>query len=123
VIDHPLELNITILIEHAGSVSEIFNQIKDGLPSSLKEMIQPAAYLEDNGPKLFSAQSRLVARETQKNSTVAEGQSIQEIISVKKIVDLLIESVGEINKELATLNEERILLLARVKVINETMLL
>jgi len=123
VIDHPLELNITILIEHAGSVSEIFNQIKDDLPSSLKEMIQPAAYLEDNGPKLFSAQSRLVARETQKNSTVAEGQSIQEIISVKKIVDLLTESVGEINKELATLNEERILLLARVKVINETMLL
>jgi hypothetical protein len=42
---------------------EIFNRIKGDLPSSLKEMIKPALFLEGNGPKFFSTQSRLVARE------------------------------------------------------------
>jgi hypothetical protein len=43
-------------------------------------MIKLATYLEGNGPKFFSAQSRLAAREAQKNSTAAEGQCIQEIV-------------------------------------------
>jgi hypothetical protein len=34
-------------------------KIKDDLPSSLKEMILPAAFLEGIGPKFFSAQYRL----------------------------------------------------------------
>jgi hypothetical protein len=87
-----LELDILVLIQDVGLVREIFNQIKDDLPSSLKEMIQPVAYLEGNGPKFFSAQSRLAAREALKNSTTAEGQCIQKILSVKKTVDLLKES-------------------------------
>jgi hypothetical protein len=62
----------------------------------------------------------LVAREAQKNLTPTEGQCIQEILSVKKIVDLLKESPIEINKELAFLNEERTLLLARLKTIDDT---
>jgi hypothetical protein len=68
-----LELDISVLIQDAGSIRDIFNQIKDDLPSSLKEIIQSAAFLEGNGPKFFSAQSRLAAREAQKNSTAAEG--------------------------------------------------
>jgi hypothetical protein len=70
-------------------------------------MIQPFAFLEGNGPKFFSAQSRLAAREAQKNSTATEGQCTQEILSVKKIIDLLKESPTEINNDLAALNEER----------------
>jgi len=105
LIDH-LELDISILVQYAGSIREILNQIKDDLPSSLKEIIQPAAFLEGNGSKFFNAQSKLTAREAQKNSTCAKGQSIQEILSVKKTVDLLKESPAEINKDLATLNEE-----------------
>ena len=82
-----LDLDILVLIQDAGSIREVFNQIKDDLPPSLKEMIQPAAFLEGNGPKFLSAQSRLAAQEAQKNSTATEGQCIQEILSVKKIVD------------------------------------
>jgi hypothetical protein len=52
-------------------------------------MIQLASFLEGNGPKFFSAQSRLAAREVQKNSIAAESQRIQEILSFKKAVDLL----------------------------------
>jgi hypothetical protein len=55
-------LDVSVLVQDAGSIKEIFNQIKDDLPSSLKEMIQPAAFLEGNGPKFFGAQSRLTAR-------------------------------------------------------------
>jgi len=55
-------LDVSVLVQDAGSIKEIFNQIKDDLPSSLKEMIQPAAFLEGNGPKFFRAQSRLTAR-------------------------------------------------------------
>ena len=43
-------------------------------------MIQPAAFLQDNDPKFFSVQSRLAAREAQKNSAAVEGQCIQEIL-------------------------------------------
>ena len=70
-------------------------------------MIQLAAFLEANGPKFFSAQSRLAAREAQKDSAATEGQCIQEILSVKKTVDLLKECPAEINKDVAALNEER----------------
>jgi len=45
-----LELDILVLIQDAGSIMEIFNQINDDLPSSLKEMIQLATFLEGNGP-------------------------------------------------------------------------
>ena len=45
-----LELDILVLIQDAGSIREIFNQINDDLPSSLKEMIQLATFLEGNGP-------------------------------------------------------------------------
>ena len=55
-------------------------------------MIQPATFLEGNGSKFFSAQSRLAAREAQKNSATTEGQCIQEILSVQKTVNLLKES-------------------------------
>ena len=34
-----LELDVSVLVQDVGSVREIFNQIKDDLPSSLKEMI------------------------------------------------------------------------------------
>jgi len=115
-----LELDISILIQDVGSIREIFNQIKDDLPSFLKEMIQPAAFLEGNGPKFFSTQSILAAGGAQKNSTAAEGQCIQEILSVKKTIDLLKEYPVEINKELTTLNEERSQLLARVKIVDDT---
>jgi hypothetical protein len=114
-----LELDISILIQDVGSIREIFNQIKDDLPSFLKEMIQPAA-LEGNCPKFFSTQSILAAGGAQKNSTAAEGQCIQEILSVKKTIDLLKESPVEINKELTTLNEERSQLLARAKIVDDT---
>jgi len=100
------------LIQDAGSIREIFNQIKDNLHSSLKEIIQPIAFLEGNGPKFFNAQSSLAAREAQKNSTAIEGQCIQEILSVKRTVDLLKESPTKINKDLATLNAEMTQLLA-----------
>jgi hypothetical protein len=70
-----LGLDISILIQDVGYVREIFNQIKNDLPSSLKEMIQPAAFLEGSGPKFFSPQSRLVAREAQKNSAATEGNA------------------------------------------------
>jgi hypothetical protein len=93
-----LELDISVLIQDVGFIREIFNQIKEYLASSLKEMIQLATFLEGNGPKFFSAQSRLAAQEAQKNSTAAKGQCIHEILSVKKIVDLLKESPIEINK-------------------------
>ena len=81
----------------------------------MKETIQLAAFLEGNRPEFVSAQSRLAAREAQKNSIVAEGQCIQEILSVKKTVDLLKESPAEINKDLTALNEERTQLLAQLK--------
>jgi hypothetical protein len=84
-----VELDISVLIQDAGSIREFFNQIKDVLPSFLKEMIQQATFLEGNGPKFFSAQSRLAAREAQKNLTTVEGQCIQQILLVKKAVDLL----------------------------------
>jgi len=51
-----LELDVSGLIQDARSIREIFNHIKDDLPSSLKEMIQPTTLLEGNGPKFFSAQ-------------------------------------------------------------------
>ena len=62
LIDH-MELDTSILIQDAGPIREIFNQIKDDLPSSLKEIIQPAAFLEGNGPKFLNAQSGLTTRE------------------------------------------------------------
>jgi len=34
--DH-LELDTSIMIQHTGSIREIFNEIKDDLPSSLKK--------------------------------------------------------------------------------------
>jgi hypothetical protein len=103
------------LVQDARSVREIFKQIKDDLPSSLKEMIQPAAFLEGNGTKFFSAQSRLAAQEAQNNSATTKGQCIQEILSVKKTVDLLKESPTKINKDLACLHEERTQLLTQLK--------
>jgi chromosome segregation ATPase len=112
-----LELDVSFLVQDAGSIREIFNHIKDDLTPSLKEMIQPAAFLEANGPKFLSAQSRLAAREAQKNSAAPESQCIQEILSVKKAVDLLKESPAEINKDLAALNEERTQLLAQLKTV------
>ena len=75
--------------------------------------------MEDNGPKFFNAQSKLAAREAQKNSAAIEGQCIQEILSVKKTVDLLKESPAEINKDLADLNEEKTKLLAQLKTIDD----
>ena len=102
-----LELDISTLIQDVGSIREIFNQIKNDLPSFLKEVIQPAAFLEANGPKFFNAQYSLAAWEAQKKSATTEDQCIQEILSVKKTVDLLKESPAEINKDLAALNEER----------------
>jgi hypothetical protein len=60
LVDH-LELDISILVQDTGSIREIFNQIKDDLPSSSKEIIQPTAFLEGNGPKFLNAQSRLAA--------------------------------------------------------------
>jgi len=119
LMDH-LELDTSILIQGAGPIREFFNQIKDDLPSSLKEIIQPAAFLEGNGPKFLNAQSRLAAREAQKSSAAAEGQCIEEIQSVKKTNDLLKESPAEINKDLAALNEERTQLLAQLKTIEDT---
>jgi len=62
LMDH-LELDTLILIQDVGPIREIFNQIKDNLPSSLKEIIQPVAFLEGNGLKFFNAQSRIAARE------------------------------------------------------------
>jgi hypothetical protein len=59
----------------------------------------------------------LAARE---HSAAAEGQCIQETLSVKKAVDLLKESPAEINKYLAALNEERTLLLAKLKIVDDT---
>jgi hypothetical protein len=59
-----LELDVSVLVQDLGSVREIFNQIKDDLPSSLREMILLAAFLEGKGPKFFSAQSRLISRES-----------------------------------------------------------
>jgi hypothetical protein len=103
-----LELDILILIKDAGSVREIFNKIKDDFPSFLKEMIQPAAFLEGNGPKFFSAQSRLAAREAQKNSKSLLFMKTFDLL--KKTFDLLKES---------TLNEERIQLLARLKIVDD----
>ena len=118
LIDH-LELDTSILIQDVGSIRKIFNQIKDDLPSYLKEIIQPAAFLEGNGPKFFNALSRLAAREAQKNSAAIEGQCVQEILSLKKIVNLLKESSTEINKDLAALNEERTQLLALLKTVED----
>jgi hypothetical protein len=60
LIDH-LELDTSILIQDAGSIREIFNHIKDDLSPSLKEIIQPSAFLEGNGPKFLNAQSRPAA--------------------------------------------------------------
>jgi len=60
LINH-LELDISTLIQDVGSIRENFNQIKNDPPSFLKEVIQPAAFLEANGPKFFNAQSRLAA--------------------------------------------------------------
>jgi hypothetical protein len=119
LINH-LELDVSILVQDAGSIREIFNQIKDDLPPSVKEMIQPATFLEGNGPKFFSVQSRLATREAQKNLATAEGQCIEEILSIKKIVDLLKESPAEINKDLAARNEERKQLLALLKTVEDT---
>jgi hypothetical protein len=99
-----LELDISILVQDAGSIREVLNQTKDDLPPSLRETIQPVAFLEGYGPKFFSAQSRLVAQEAQNNLGIKEGQWIQEILSVKKTIDLLTEYPVEINKELATIN-------------------
>jgi len=62
LINH-LELDISILVQDAESIREIFKQIKDDLPSFLKEIIQPAAFLEGNAPKFLNAQSRLAALE------------------------------------------------------------
>lgn len=104
-------------MQDARSIREVFNQIKDDVPSSLRETIQPAAFLEGNGPRFLNAHSRLADWEAQKNSAVKEGQCIQETLSVKKT--LLKESPVEINKELATLNEERTQLLARLKTDDE----
>jgi len=75
--------------------------------------------MEGNGPKFFNAQSRLVAQEAQKNSAAVGGQCIQEILSVKKTLDLLKESPAEINKDLTALNEERTQLLAQLKTIKD----
>jgi hypothetical protein len=61
-----LELDTSILIQVIGSIREIFNEIKDDLPSPLKEIIQPVAFLEVNVPKFFNAQSTLAAQEAQK---------------------------------------------------------
>jgi hypothetical protein len=83
-------------------------------------MIQLATFLEGNGPKFFSAQSRLAAREASKNLATAEGQCIQEILSIKKTIDLLKESPTEINKYLGALNEEGVQLLARLKIVDDT---
>jgi hypothetical protein len=75
--------------------------------------------LEGNGPKFLNAQSRQAAREAQKNSATAESQCIQEILIVKKTVDLLKESLAEINKDLAALNEERTQLLVQLKIVED----
>ena len=107
------------MIQDAGSIREIFNQIKDDLASCLKEIIQPATFLEGNDPKFFNAQSRLAAREAQKNSAAVEGQCIQEILLVKKSIDLLKESPAKINKDLAALNEERTQLLSQLKTVED----
>ena len=100
-----LGLDISILVQDVRSIKEIFNQIKDDHPSSLKEIIESATFLDGNVLKFFSAQSRLVGREAQRNSATAESQYIQEILSVMKIVDLLKEYHAEINKDLAALNK------------------
>jgi len=118
LINH-LELDISILVKDAGSIREIFNQIKDDIPSPLKEMIQPASFLEGNGPRFLSTQSRSAARESQKNSALAEGECIHKILSIKKTVNLLKESPAEINKDLAALNEERTQLLAPRKSVED----
>jgi hypothetical protein len=75
-------------------------------------MIYLAAFLEGNGP-------RLAIWEAQKYSVAAEGQCIQEILSVNKTVDLLKETRTEISKDLVALNEERTQLLAQLKTIED----
>ena len=60
LITHLMKLDVSVLVQEAGSIRQIFNNIKDDLPA-LEQIIQPATFLEGNSPKFLSAQSRLAA--------------------------------------------------------------
>jgi len=79
-----LELDVSVLVQDVGSIRDIFNQIKDDLPSSLKGMIQPAAFLEGNDPKFLSAQSTLADREAKKTQLLVKANASKKSYQLRK---------------------------------------
>jgi chromosome segregation ATPase len=112
-----LELDTAILVQDAGSIREIFNLIKDELPSQLKETLKPAAFIEYHEPKFSGAQSRLAAREAQKNLPIQEKQCISSMLELKQSIDQLNGSPARINQKLTALREEKEQLLSRLKTV------
>ena len=78
-----LKLDTAILVQDAGAIRQIFNSIKDELPSQLKETLKLAAFVEYHEPKFSGAQSRLAAREAQKNLPIQEKRCISSMLELK----------------------------------------
>jgi chromosome segregation ATPase len=110
-----LETDTATLVQDAGAIRSIYSLIKDELTPQLKEILQPVAYIECHEPKFSKALSRLVAREAQKDLPTQEQQCIENMISVKKVIDQLNDSLAKITQKLTTLNEEREQLLSKLK--------
>jgi hypothetical protein len=67
-----LDVNIANLVHDVGPVWNIFNSIKKELPSKIREVLQPAAYIECHEQKFLGAMERLATREAQKYLPIQE---------------------------------------------------
>jgi chromosome segregation ATPase len=112
-----LELDTATLAQDAGAIRDIFSSIKDELPSQLKEVLKPAAFIEYHEPKFSGAQSRLAARVAQKNLPIQEKQCISSMLELKRSIDQLNGSPAGINQKLTALREEKEQLLSRLKAV------
>lgn len=72
-----LNADIADLVCDAGPIRDIFNSIKQGLPSSARDALLPAAYIESHGKKLLEAVERLTTHESLKDLPARELQRKQ----------------------------------------------
>lgn len=84
-----LNKNITILVQDASLIHNIFSVIKDNLPSDLMESLTPPAFMEGHQPQVLNVQNCLAKRASQESATASKEVHRQRAITFKaELVEL-----------------------------------
>ena len=95
-----LEKDIPELVKDAGPIRNIFQVINDQLSPELQSAIIPAVFIEGNQFQVLQAKQRLADRAAQQNIIEQRDASKQEVVELKRLVDILVDAPTHIDQEI-----------------------